>query len=59
MVRAKRNITDATEAAGILPFSGSEGVAVGDFNQDGYDDFFVTVPFGQNRLIQKYGRRHF
>lgn len=47
--------TDITEAAGIAAFEGSEGVSVGDFNNDGFEDFFVTVPFGENRLFKNMG----
>ncbi len=52
---SQSEFTNVTEAAGITPFTGSEGVSVGDFNQDGYDDFFVTVPFGKNRLYKNMG----
>ncbi len=43
--------TDVTKKAGLaIPLYGM-GVAVGDFDNDGYDDLFVTA-YGQNRLFR-------
>jgi len=51
--------TDVTQKAG---FGGVEmfgmGVAVGDFDNDGYDDLFVTA-YGQNRLFHNNGNGTF
>ncbi len=42
--------TDVTRKAGLdIPLYGM-GVAVGDYDNDGYDDLFVTA-YGQNHLI--------
>ncbi|HEY0795238.1 MAG TPA: CRTAC1 family protein [Acidisarcina sp.] len=50
--------TDVTEKAGLLT-SGAEtgwgnGVCVGDYDNDGFEDLFVTY-FGQNRLYHNNG----
>jgi len=43
--------TDVTKKAGLaIPLYGM-GVAVGDYDNDGYDDLFVTV-YGQNHLFR-------
>jgi enediyne biosynthesis protein E4 len=45
---------DVTEAAGIRNHDYGQGVAVGDFDSDGFDDLFVTN-VGQNQLYHNQG----
>jgi hypothetical protein len=50
--------TDVTRKAGLaIPMYGM-GVAVGDFDNDGYDDLFVTA-YGQNHLFRNNGNGTF
>jgi len=50
--------TDVTKQAGLaVPMYGM-GVAVGDYNNDGYDDLFVTA-LGQNYLFRNNGNGTF
>ena len=50
--------TDVTREAGLaIPMYGL-GVAVGDYNNDGYDDLFVTA-YGQNHLFRNNGNGTF
>ncbi len=50
--------TDVTKKAGLaIPMYGM-GVAVGDFDNDGYDDLFVTA-YGQNHLFRNNGNGTF
>ncbi len=50
--------SDVTRAAGLdIPMYGM-GAAVGDFNNDGFPDLFVSC-VGQSRLFQNTGRGHF
>ena len=46
--------TDVTEKAGLLHTGWASAVAVGDFNNDGFDDLFVTY-WGQNVLYRNNG----
>ena len=46
--------TDVTEKAGLLDAGWAVGVCVGDYNNDGYEDLFVTY-FGQNKLYRNNG----
>ncbi|MGA7572627.1 MAG: CRTAC1 family protein [Terriglobales bacterium] len=46
--------TDVTEKAGLLDAGWAVGVCVGDYNNDGFEDLFVTY-FGQNRLYHNNG----
>src|SRR5271163_3835066 len=46
--------TDVTEQAGLLDAGWAVGVCVGDYNNDGFEDLFVTY-FGQNRLYRNNG----
>jgi hypothetical protein len=46
--------TDITEKAGLRSVGWACGVSVGDFNNDGFDDIFVTC-FGQNVLYRNNG----
>ena len=49
---------DVTEKAGLKGVGYSMGVAVGDFDNDGYDDLFVTS-FGGNHLYRNNGNGTF
>jgi hypothetical protein len=46
--------TDVTEKAGLLHDGWASGVTVGDFDNDGFDDLFVTN-WGQNILYKNNG----
>ena len=46
--------TDVTEKAGLREVGWGNGVCVGDYNNDGFDDIFCTY-FGQNRLYRNNG----
>jgi hypothetical protein len=46
--------TDVTEAAGLRDAGWAVGVCVGDYNNDGFEDLFVTY-YGQNRLYRNHG----
>jgi enediyne biosynthesis protein E4 len=50
--------TDVTEKAGLLDAGWAVGVCVGDYNNDGFEDLFVTY-FGQNRLYHNNGNGTF
>jgi hypothetical protein len=50
--------TDVTEKAGLLDAGWAVGVCVGDYNNDGFEDLFVTY-FGQNRLYRNNGNGTF
>jgi len=56
LYRNNRNgtFTDVTEAAGLHRTGWASAVAVGDFNNDGFDDLFVTY-WGQNVLYRNNG----
>ncbi len=41
--------TDVTKAAGLIATGWGQGVCVGDYDNDGYDDLYVTY-YGKNRL---------
>lgn len=49
---------DVTEKAGLAGVGYGMGVAVGDFDNDGYDDLYVTA-FGGNRLYHNNGNGTF
>jgi hypothetical protein len=49
---------DVTAAAGVGASGWGQGACVGDYDNDGQDDLFVTY-YGQNRLYHNDGRRHF
>ena len=46
--------SDVTEKAGLHAVGWANGVCVGDYNNDGFEDMFVTY-FGQNRLYRNNG----
>src|SRR5271154_2640762 len=48
------SFTDVTEKAGLLDAGWATGVCVGDYNNDGLEDLFVTY-YGQNRLYRNNG----
>ena len=50
--------TDVTRKAGLAVAMFGLGVAVGDFDNDGYDDIFVTA-LGQSRLFRNNGNGTF
>ena len=50
--------TDVTEKAGLGDSGWAMGVCVGDYNNDGFDDLFVTY-YGQNRLYKNNGNGTF
>lgn len=50
--------TDVTKQAGLDVEMHGMGVAVGDYNNDGYDDIFVTA-LGQNHLFRNNGNGTF
>jgi hypothetical protein len=60
LYRNNRNgtFTDVTRAAGLDIEVYGMGVAVGDFNNDGFPDIFVTC-VGQNRLFRNTGKGTF
>ena len=46
--------TDVTDKAGLHSVGWASGVCVGDYNNDGFDDLFITY-FGQNKLFRNNG----
>jgi hypothetical protein len=46
--------TDVTEKAGLLRTSWASAVTVGDYNNDGFDDLFITA-YGENTLYRNNG----
>ena len=50
--------TDVTKQAGLAEEMYGMGVAVGDYDNDGYDDLFVTA-YGQNHLFHNNGNGTF
>src|SRR5579871_3721455 len=60
LYRNNRNgtFTDVTERAGLAVEMYGMGVAIADFNNDGFPDILITA-VGQNRLFQNTGQGHF
>ncbi|HVG56579.1 MAG TPA: CRTAC1 family protein [Vicinamibacterales bacterium] len=60
LYRNNRNgtFTDVTKAAGLDVEMYGMGVAVGDYNNDGFPDIFITC-VGQNRLFRNTGKGSF
>jgi hypothetical protein len=50
--------TDVSAAAGLAVSLYGMGVAVGDYDNDGYDDIFITA-LGQSRLFHNTGKKAF
>jgi hypothetical protein len=50
--------TDVTEKAGLMRSGWGQGVCVGDYDNDGNDDLFVTF-YGQNALYRNEGNGSF
>ena len=50
--------TDVTNKAGITGSGWGQGVCVGDYDNDGFDDIFVTY-YGKNRLYRNEGNGTF
>ena len=50
--------TRVTEKAGLARSGWGQGVCVGDYDNDGFDDLFVTY-FGENRLYRNNGETSF
>ena len=46
--------TDVTEKAGLHDLGWACGVCVGDYNNDGFEDLFITY-YGQNKLYRNNG----
>ncbi|HEV7220295.1 MAG TPA: CRTAC1 family protein [Terriglobales bacterium] len=46
--------TDVTAKAGLVDAGWANGVCVGDYNNDGFEDLFITY-YGQNRLYRNNG----
>jgi enediyne biosynthesis protein E4 len=46
--------TDVTAKAGLIDAGWAQGVCVGDYNNDGFEDLFLTY-YGQNRLYRNNG----
>jgi enediyne biosynthesis protein E4 len=60
LYRNNRNgtFTDVTRSAGLAVEMYGMGVAVGDYDNDGFPDVFITA-VGQNRLFKNTGKGHF
>ncbi len=60
LYRNNRNgtFTDVTQPAGLAVEMYGMGVAIADYNNDGFPDILVTA-VGQNRLFQNTGKGHF
>jgi len=50
--------TDVTEKASLRASGWGQGVCVGDYDNDGFDDFYVTY-YGKNRLYHNRGNGSF
>ncbi len=54
-ILAQPNFTDVSKIAGIQVKGGAEGIAVGDFNNDGFEDFYVSFINNRNQLYRNNG----
>ncbi len=50
--------TDVTEKMGLNVAGWGQGACVGDYDNDGYDDLYVTA-YGRNHLLHNDGGKHF
>src|SRR4051812_6067495 len=50
--------TDVTEKAGLMRSGWASGVTIGDYNNDGFEDIFITY-YGQNVLYRNNGNGTF
>ena len=50
--------TDVTAQAGLADTAWGQGVCVGDYDNDGFEDLYVTS-YGKNRLYHNEGNGHF
>lgn len=48
------SFTDVTAASGLTATGWAQGVCVGDYDNDGYDDLYITY-YGKNRLYHNEG----
>ena len=46
---------EVSQLVGISRFGGSQGIAVGDYNNDGFDDFYISSDTGKNQLFRNNG----
>lgn len=46
---------DVSTGVDLFSFGGVQGIAVGDYNNDGFDDFYVCADVGRNRLFRNNG----
>lgn len=46
---------DVTTGVDLFAFGGVQGIAVGDYNNDGFDDFYVSADIGRNKLFRNNG----
>jgi len=47
--------SEISSTAGLPAFGGTQGIAVGDYNNDGFDDFYISADIGHNRLYRNNG----
>ncbi|MBX2870626.1 MAG: VCBS repeat-containing protein [Saprospiraceae bacterium] len=46
---------DVSSGLDLFAFGGVQGIAVGDYNNDGFDDLYVSADVGRNKLFQNNG----
>jgi hypothetical protein len=56
--RGNRTFEDVTAQSGLAVTGWGQGACVGDYDNDGHDDLFVTA-WGSNRLFHNDGHGHF